>query len=178
MSTRIVPKTILNVQQECTLSLYMPATMESFAEALRRKMLERDNISASELSRQSGVSKQNISRIINNIPHSQTNAKPKVTEVTVRKLARVLRWNINEALKLAGYATPETKPAQTLKDYITQRYNAGEDLPPYLWTIIEQGLLAQIKAASSLTTIECKVINQPLHEEDFIPIPIVEIIQT
>ncbi len=128
MSIRIVPKTIADVQQPCTLSLYIMTNTATFAEALRQKMIERDNISAAELSRQSGVSKQNISRIINNVPHSETNAPPKVTTVTVRKLARALGWNINEALTLAGYAAPNTEPPNTLREFTETHFPGADSL--------------------------------------------------
>lgn len=77
---------------------------KTFGERLREKLTE-VGMTAAELSRRSNVTKQNISRILNNTPHSITGALPKVEPETVKKLAEPLLWDINEALDAAGYAS-------------------------------------------------------------------------
>lgn len=57
-----------------------------------------------QLARLSGVSKQNIGRIINNTPHSITGALPKTEPETIKKLAKALDWDLDEALLSGGYA--------------------------------------------------------------------------
>jgi transcriptional regulator with XRE-family HTH domain len=74
-----------------------------FGERLREK-LEDAGMRAAELARRSGVTKQNIGRLLNQTPHSITGALPKAEEETVIKLATALGWDVNEALLAAGYA--------------------------------------------------------------------------
>jgi transcriptional regulator with XRE-family HTH domain len=69
-----------------------------------REQLEKQGMKAADLARRSGVTKQNIGRILNNTPHSVTGALPKVEESTVEKLARALDADIDEARLAAGYA--------------------------------------------------------------------------
>lgn len=80
----------------------MPKT---FGDALKEKMREK-GLTAAELARRSGVTKQNIGRLVNNTPHSVTGALPKAEEATVIKLAAHLGWDLNEALPAAGFAAP------------------------------------------------------------------------
>lgn len=96
--------------------------MEQFIKRLRERM-ETKGIKAAELARRSGVTKQNIGRLLNTTPHPITGALPTTTRETVEKLAKALDWDLNEALNLAGYATesayPQTKEefAEALKKY-------------------------------------------------------------
>lgn len=78
---------------------------KTFGERLQEK-LDEAGIKAAELSRLSGVTKQNIGRILNNTPHSITGALPKPEPETVEKLAKALNWDLNDALPAAGYAAP------------------------------------------------------------------------
>jgi transcriptional regulator with XRE-family HTH domain len=75
----------------------------SFRERLIEKLKEK-NLKPAELARRSGVSKQNIGRIINNTPHSITGALPKTAPETIEKIARALEWDLDEALLAGGYA--------------------------------------------------------------------------
>lgn len=75
----------------------------TFGQLLRQKLVEK-GLTAAELSRRSGVTKQNIGRILNNTPHSITGALPKVEPDTVIKLAKPLAWDLDEALHAAGHA--------------------------------------------------------------------------
>lgn len=75
----------------------------SFRERLIEKLKEKDWKPA-ELARRSGVSKQNIGRIINNTPHSITGALPKTAPETIEKIAKALEWDLDEALLAGGYA--------------------------------------------------------------------------
>lgn len=75
----------------------------SFRERLVEKIKEK-NWKPAELARRSGVSKQNIGRIINNTPHSITGALPKTAPETIEKIARALDWDLDEALLAGGYA--------------------------------------------------------------------------
>lgn len=77
--------------------------LRSFGGELKIK-LEAAGMRASELSRRSGVTKQNIGRLLNNTPHTVSGALPRTSEDTVVKLARALDWDINEALLAAGHA--------------------------------------------------------------------------
>ena len=75
----------------------------SFGKLLKEK-LQAKKMKPAELARLSGVSKQNIGRIINNTPHSITGALPKTEPETIKKLAKVLDWDLDEALLSGGYA--------------------------------------------------------------------------
>lgn len=81
-----------------------------FGERLQEKLTEA-GITAAELARRSGVTKQNIGRLLNNTPHSITGASPKAEKPTVEKLAKALKWNLDEALIAAGYAPENAAPA-------------------------------------------------------------------
>lgn len=76
---------------------------QTFGDRLREK-LKQVGMTAAELSRRSGVTKQNIGRILNNTPHSITGALPKTERDTVIKLATVLGWDLDEALLAGGHA--------------------------------------------------------------------------
>lgn len=75
----------------------------SFGELLKEKLQEK-KMKPAELARLSGVSKQNIGRIINKTPHSITGALPKTEPETIKKLAKALDWDLDEALLSGGYA--------------------------------------------------------------------------
>src|SRR5437762_2793807 len=81
----------------------MKREKRTFGDYLRERM-EAVGMKSAELSRLSGVSKQNISRLVNNKPHSVTGALPKAEPETVIKLAGPLNWPTDDALKRAGYA--------------------------------------------------------------------------
>ena len=75
----------------------------SFGERLKEKLQEK-KIKPAQLARLSGVSKQNIGRIINKTPHSITGALPKTEPETIKKLAKALDWDLDDALLSGGYA--------------------------------------------------------------------------
>lgn len=76
---------------------------KTFGDRLREELAVR-GMRPSELARRSGVTKQNIGRLINNTPHSLSGALPRAEPDTVEKLAKALGWDLNEALLAAGYA--------------------------------------------------------------------------
>lgn len=82
----------------------MPKT---FGQQLKEKM-DAAGLKPAQLSRLSGVTKQNIGRLINETPHPITGAPPTTTEETVRKIAAVkeLNWKLEDAL-LAARIAPE-----------------------------------------------------------------------
>jgi len=78
----------------------------TFGDVLRRKLQELD-LTAAEVARRSGVTKQNLGRILNNTPHNQSGAIPNPSVETVDRIAKAIKWNINEARLAAGYAPTE-----------------------------------------------------------------------
>jgi transcriptional regulator with XRE-family HTH domain len=98
---------------------------KTFREALQGKLAER-NIKPASLARQSGVSKQNIGRILNDAPHSVTGAKPQPSRETVKKLARALEWSLSEALLSAGYAPVDTPKRFKIFTGVTLEFENGD----------------------------------------------------
>lgn len=76
----------------------------TFKDFLRSKLDEK-NMRPAELARLSGVTKQNISRILTDKPHPLTNAAPTVKLATVEKLAKGLGVDINDARRAAGFVS-------------------------------------------------------------------------
>jgi hypothetical protein len=76
---------------------------KTFGECLREQ-LESKGIRPAELARRSGVTKQNIGRLLNATPHPITGALPRAEPETVTKLAEGLEWDVDEALLAAGHA--------------------------------------------------------------------------
>lgn len=100
-----------------------------FGEKLQEK-LDEAGIKAAELARRSGVTKQNIGRLLNNTPHSITGALPKAEKPTVEKLAKALNWNLDDALIAAGYA-PENSAADNsheILEGVTINFQNGKGL--------------------------------------------------
>jgi transcriptional regulator with XRE-family HTH domain len=60
-----------------------------------------------ELSRRSGVSKQNVSRILRDTHHSVTGAPPRTEQETIEKIADALNWPQADALRLLGIQPKE-----------------------------------------------------------------------
>lgn len=85
---------------------------KTFGEHLKEKMDEA-GIKAAELSRRSGVTKQNIGRLVNNTPHTITNALPTTEKPTVEKLAKALNWTLDDALLAAGIAPENNSNIET-----------------------------------------------------------------
>lgn len=81
----------------------------SFREFLRQE-LDRTGIRPAELARRSGVTPQNISRILTDKPHPITGAAPKVSEDTVESLAKALDSDIDAAREAAGYTPRNNQP--------------------------------------------------------------------
>ncbi len=104
--------------------------MKTFGEALREQ-LNAKQMTAAELSRRSGVTKQNIGRLLNNTPHPITGALPKVEQVTVEKLARPLGWNISEALNAAGYASEPQQRPRSIPELIAALERLGIESPMF-----------------------------------------------
>jgi transcriptional regulator with XRE-family HTH domain len=80
--------------------------MKTFGEYLQEQLISK-GVKPAELARRSGVTKQNISRLLHGTPHSITGAPPRAEPETVKKLAKALEWDVNVALYAAGYA-PDT----------------------------------------------------------------------
>jgi transcriptional regulator with XRE-family HTH domain len=72
-----------------------------FATAFAAKLKEK-GIKPIELEKLSGVTRQNISRLLNDTPHPVSGAPPKTKKATIEKIAKPLDWNVDEALTLAG----------------------------------------------------------------------------
>ena len=98
-----------------------------FGERLREK-LDAAGMKPAELARRSGVTKQNIGRLLNNTPHSITGALPKPERDTVEKLARALDWEINDALLSAGYAPSAPEDRHKLPKGVTIYYDETSHL--------------------------------------------------
>lgn len=113
---------------------------KTFGEQLRQRLTEA-SLTAAELSRRSGVTKQNIGRLLNNTPHSITGAPPKVEVETVEKLAGPLGWNLNEALVAAGYAPADIDPEGL--------YSGINKLPPALRPLAIRQAKAVIESLST-----------------------------
>lgn len=79
----------------------------TFGEILRTK-LEAAGMRAATLAQLAGpgVTKQNITRLLNNTPHPVTGSPPKPRRGTVEKIASVkeLNWDLTDALEAAGFA--------------------------------------------------------------------------
>lgn len=105
----------------------------TFNEHLKLK-LDEANIRPAELSRRSGVTKQNIGRLINNTPHSQTGAPARAEKDTVIRLARALDWDLNDALKSADFApeTDDPPKARTFAEFIDGLEKLGLELPGWM----------------------------------------------
>jgi transcriptional regulator with XRE-family HTH domain len=94
-------------------------TSMSFKDYLRQQLDER-GMRPAELARLSGVTKQNIGRILNDTRHPISGGLPQVTRETVEKLAKALGADLNEALLAAGFAPlnsigPPTNAAEFLE---------------------------------------------------------------
>lgn len=101
---------------------------KTFGQALK-EILELKKIKPAELSRLSGVTKQNIGRLLNEQRHPISNAPPKATKETVLKFAKALNWNRDEALLAAGYAPTEilfaTNPYdKTMTEFDAEKFAA------------------------------------------------------
>lgn len=135
--------------------------MEKFIQRLKEEMQSK-SIKAAELARRSGITKQNIGRLLNFTPHPITGATPTTTRETVEKLAVALGWDLDEALNLAGFASEHSeipKPKNVAEFVealermgVTDWSIPGEDLnklPPeafeQLLDLIETNLRVQLK---------------------------------
>jgi transcriptional regulator with XRE-family HTH domain len=102
--------------------------MITFREWLKNQLTNK-GIRAAALARKSGVSPQNLSRILTDKPHPITGAPPTVTRETVVVIAKALGADLDEALHAAGYATTSPTKPQTLSELITALENLGLDMP-------------------------------------------------
>jgi transcriptional regulator with XRE-family HTH domain len=100
---------------------------QTFGDHLRERLKEK-GMKPAELARRSGVTKQNISRLLHGTPHSITGAPPRAEPDTVKKLAKALGWNANDALLAAGYA-PDT-PSEGY-EILNEFLAALAHLPPF-----------------------------------------------
>jgi len=75
----------------------------SFGDYLAGKMRELD-VKAAELARRAETSKQNIERIVHNLPHPVSGVPPTVSVEMVDRLAKALGIDEDEARTMAGYA--------------------------------------------------------------------------
>lgn len=104
-------------------------TLMALKEYLRSKLDER-GMTAAELARRSGVTKQNIGRILNDTPHPISGALPKVSVETIDKLAKALDVPLDEARLAAGYApqTVATRPT-TIPELVAALNSLGIEMP-------------------------------------------------
>lgn len=77
----------------------------AFKDYLRAKLTEK-GMRPAELARASGVTKQNIGRILNDTRHPISGGLPKVTVETIEKLAKGLGVDVDEAKIAAGFIPP------------------------------------------------------------------------
>jgi transcriptional regulator with XRE-family HTH domain len=78
----------------------------TFGEYLQAQLKEL-KIRPAELARRTGMTPQNISRILTNKPHPITGALPKVREFTVHQIAAALNRPLDEVRDAAGFAPSE-----------------------------------------------------------------------
>lgn len=99
--------------------------MATFGEYLR-KALDDAGMRPAELARRSGITKQGLSRLLNDTPHTITGAPPKPELSTVEKIARALGLDVNEARLAAGFA-PSAKemPPENLQELVQALYKLG-----------------------------------------------------
>lgn len=116
----------------CRLTGFLGNGMRSeFAEKLAKKMEDAGKLTPAALSRLSGVTRQNIGRILNNTPHPITGAPPTVGRDTVEKLAVALNWEIADALITSGHLP--LKPNEPLDEedaLILSLFSKHNKLPP------------------------------------------------
>jgi transcriptional regulator with XRE-family HTH domain len=112
----------------------------TFNERLKEKLAEK-KIRPAELARRSGVTKQNIGRLINNTPHSESGALPRAEKDTVIKLAKALDWDLDDALMAADIA-PINK---TTDDGL---YKGLNELPPDRQELARRQIRAIIESLS------------------------------
>lgn len=100
---------------------------ETFGQWLKRKC-EELNVKPAELSRKSGVSKQYISGLMKDRPHSDSKARPHPRPDTVDKLANALGAPISEARR-AAYPAP-TDLEGDADPVSLQIFNISRELSP------------------------------------------------
>lgn len=98
----------------------------SFGEYLKEKMREK-SVRAADLARRTGITKQGIGRLLNNVPHPISGAEPKPELETVEKIAKALDLNIDEARLAAGFAPTNTTPPKprTLAELLSRLEELG-----------------------------------------------------
>ncbi len=103
----------------------------TFGGYLKIKLKELD-MSASRLARKTGMTRQNLSRIINDTPHWQTGALPRVTVETVDKIADGLGIDKDEVRLAAGFAPQkafELPKPKSLPELIKALEDLGVPVP-------------------------------------------------
>ena len=115
---------------------------KTFGQRLREKMGE-SGIKPAELSRRSGVTKQNIDRLLNATPHPITGALPTTTRETVEKLAPALDWDLNDALLAAGLAPNAPTDDELVADGLFSGYY---DLSPEQQRLARKQIAAIIRS--------------------------------
>jgi transcriptional regulator with XRE-family HTH domain len=100
---------------------------KTFGECLREQ-LESKGIRPAELARRSGVTKQNIGRLLNATPHPITGALPRAEPETVTKLAEGLEWDVDEALLAAGHAPRLPDDRHKLPEGVTVYFDSTSEL--------------------------------------------------
>lgn len=136
----------------------------SFREKLVEKLREKDWKPA-ELARRSGVSKQNIGRIINNTPHSITGALPKTGTETIEKIAKALDWDLDEALLAGGFA-PTTSNDESVDHQLKQlspvsQKLARKQISALLKTFVEsENASENDRDSENLTTLDDAIAEE------------------
>ena len=104
----------------------------TFGDVLRSE-LRNKGVSAAQLSRRSGVTKQHLSKLLNNERSTRTGTVTKPSVETVHKIARGLGWNIDEALLAAGYAPKTiTRRPETIPELVAALEQLGIEAPQIL----------------------------------------------
>lgn len=137
----------------------------SFGELLKEKLQEK-KMKPAQLARLSGVSKQNIGRIINNTPHSITGALPKTEPETIKKLAKALDWDLDEALLAGGYApSNQEESLDNLIKPLSSR--AKEHIRAIVKTFVEaESALKKAQDEENATTLDDAIAEDEDDEEE------------
>jgi transcriptional regulator with XRE-family HTH domain len=102
--------------------------MLTFGEQLREKR-KQARMTLDAVADGSGRSKTYIANLENNKPHPVSGAEPQPSREAVKDIAVAVNWNINEALRAAGY-TPDIDP-DTFPDPRSSSYH-DDDIPDEL----------------------------------------------
>lgn len=100
----------------------MESKPSSLGAWLREKRLAA-GLSLQDVADRAGVSKQYVNTIEREVPHPESKGKPRPTQKVVDGLAKAVGAPIAEARLIAGYAPPETGPADVAQSRLLFYFN-------------------------------------------------------